>query len=116
MLDVREYTFTADEQRRCADASRALLTHVRALRTRAAGTPGQTHMWHETITFHALLHIALQAALINPRIGWCYMDEHFMRVLKLIAEACMLGTHSHTVAGSTAGKWALCVAQRWSRE
>ena len=41
---------------------------------------------------HYFIHIALQAAYLNPRLGWNYADEDFMSVLKAMGESCSAGT------------------------
>ena len=41
--------------------------------------------------------MGLAAAFGNPRFYWCYRDEDFMRVLKLIAEKSLAGTNATLV-------------------
>ncbi len=49
-------------------------------------------LFNHTIKFHALLHLGLIAAHINPRLGWCYAGEDFMHRVKQIVQSSQSGT------------------------
>ena len=38
--------------------------------------------WHEVPKFNYFQHIAILSRFMNPRLGWCYPDEDFMRIIK----------------------------------
>ena len=46
---------------------------------------------------HFACHLAMQSKYANPRHTWTYMDEDFMGLIKLIAEACSPGTPAHAI-------------------
>ena len=48
--------------------------------------------------FHFGQHVAISAAGGNPRWYWCYPDEDYMRIVKLVAEKCLSGTAPTIVA------------------
>ena len=53
---------------------------------------GWERRWGTTIKFHMMLHIGIQARWLNPRLGWTYIDEDFMGLLKALGESCAPGT------------------------
>eukprot|EP00969_Alexandrium_andersonii_P362752 15460385-Alexandrium_andersonii.AAC.1 len=53
------------------------------------------HLFNFTIKFHYMLHISLETAVINPRMGWCYSGEEMMFRAKKIVQASYRGTPAH---------------------
>lgn len=54
-------------------------------------------LFNHTIKTHYMLHIGLQAAYINPRLGWCYAGEDLMQRTKKLVQSCHRGTGPHLV-------------------
>ena len=50
------------------------------------------HLFHTTIKFHYLIHIACAARYLHPRLGWCYSGEDFMQKMKQLVASCHRGT------------------------
>ena len=48
--------------------------------------------------FHYGQHVSILASAGNPRVYWCYPDEDFMRIVKLVAEKCLAGSPPTLVA------------------
>ena len=48
-------------------------------------------LFNVTIKAHYVAHSILQAEYINPRLGWCYAGEDFMRVSKHLMAVCVQG-------------------------
>ena len=71
-------------------------------------------LWNEVPKMHYMAHIALMAAVCNPRWCWCYTDEDFMRIVKKIAESSTAGTPSHLISLKVCSKWAYGVSHRMS--
>ena len=80
VLECEDYLLPPSDQ---ADFERAiddLLLSYRALNVEARDS--DTNRWHEVPKHHYLQHLALMSKFMNPRFGWCYPDEDFMRIMK----------------------------------
>ena len=73
---------------------------------------GDIKRWHEVPNFHVGFHLVLQSRFMNPRFGWCYGDEDFEGVLKLICQRCTAGTPAHEVVSKVVRRWGHGVALR----
>ena len=49
-------------------------------------------LFHCTIKYHVLMHIALGARDLHPKLAWCYAGEDMMQKLKRIVRSCHVGT------------------------
>ena len=81
VLECEDYLLPPSDQ---ADFERAiddLLLSYRALNVEARDS--DTKRWHEVPKHHYLQHLALMSKFMNPRFGWCYPDEDFMRIMKV---------------------------------
>ena len=78
LLESDEYVFTAAQSASFYTNVWRLLVHHRALRIAA----GDRKLWNDVPKFHYLWHVAEDARFSNPRFGWCYPDEDFMRIVK----------------------------------
>jgi hypothetical protein len=54
---------------------------------------------------HWAWHLAWHAQFLSPRRGACYLDEDFVRHLKLIAQRCISGTALHAIPNMVALKY-----------
>ena len=110
ILDTPGYCMPAADQTSFEQSVAKILRHYRAL-CLAAVADG-VNRWHEVPKFHYLWHIAQQSRVVNPRWSWCYPDEDFMRVVKLIGQKCMDGTATTKVAGKVVEKWLVGILWR----
>ena len=78
LLESTDYVLSADQQARFLSLVWEFLVSYRCLR---AGS-GDTKLLNETPKFHYLWHVAQDAQNSNPRFGWCYPDEDYMRICK----------------------------------
>ena len=62
-------------------------------------------VFHFTIKYHYMLHIGLIGRYMNPRLGWCYAGEDFMKRCKSIVQACQDGSPAHLVAAKATAKY-----------
>ena len=63
--------------------------------------PRHVHLFHYTIKSHYVLHLALKAKELNPRLGWCYAGEDWMQKAKVLLASCQKNS-SPTLAISNA--------------
>ena len=54
-------------------------------------------LFHFTMKFHYLLHIATQASDICPRLTWCYQGEDLLQHLKVLIQASARGCSPQTL-------------------
>ncbi|CAE7463162.1 unnamed protein product, partial [Symbiodinium sp. CCMP2592] len=47
---------------------------------------------HTTAKLHMVLHSALLAGTVNPRLVWCFANEDFMGITRKVAQNCVRGT------------------------
>lgn len=80
ILDSESYAFEASDQAKFEGLLDEMLTAYHALNMEAVSL-GQRR-WHEVPKHHYAQHVGLQSRYYNPRWGWCYPDEDFMRILK----------------------------------
>ena len=73
-------------------------------------------MFHMTIKFHYLLHIADRSRFENPRMSWCYSGESLMMHIRdLVASSCR-GLHDTLVANKVMKKYAQALSLELERE
>ena len=68
--------------------------------------PQKIMLFHFTIKFHYLLHIAMLGQGLNPRLGWCYCGENMMQVCKSIVQASHLGSPPPLVVNKVMTRYA----------
>lgn len=103
LLDGPDYRLPARDQASLETCIAQVLGHYRALSHEAI--LNGVNRWHEVPKHHYLWHIGLQSRLANPRWAWCYPDEDFMRIIKLIGGKCLSGTATTKVAPKVVEKW-----------
>ena len=54
---------------------------------------------------HMLWHLAYHTKYINPRRAANFVDEHFQKIIKILAEKCTAGTRLHNVLAKIADKY-----------
>lgn len=64
-------------------------------------------LFHHTIKFHYVLHIALTASYQNPRMGWCYSGEDMMHKMKVLVQGSNRGTSPEVLVSKALRKYAL---------
>ena len=77
-------------------------------------------LFHCTIKWHYVLHLALLSRYENPRFGSCYTGECMMQVAKTLVQSCHLGSPPHLVVNKVMRKYAhglgmLCQPDVWKR-
>ena len=82
--------------------------------------PKKITLFHFTIKFHYLCHLALLGKGLNPRLAWCYSGEKMMQVTKQIVQASHLGSPPWLVSSKSILKYARglslhCVDNVWKR-
>ena len=82
--------------------------------------PKRIMLFHVTIKFHYLLHLALIGKVINPRLAWCYAGESMMLVVKRIVQSSHLGSPPQLVVNKVMAKYArglslACCPDVWKR-
>ncbi len=90
------------EEQEAACAASAALQAMACLEEMTA----QKGPWHLTPKAHALLHIARDSAMANPRIAHCYQDEDFVGRTKRVYSAC----HGKTAPRRALERYGLGVA------
>ena len=73
-------------------------------------------IFHVTIKYHYLLHIADMALYINPRVGWCYRGESLMHRVRILVQASCHGVAPHNLADKVMKKYCQGLAMRLVRE
>ena len=76
----------------------------------------ETRLFHITIKAHYLMHIALQAHFINPRLAWCYGGEDFMGIFKKIIACSQRGTPMRQWSSRSMLKYAMGLSILLQRE
>ena len=66
-------------------------------------------LWICIVKFHKLWHMAHRAQYLCPRRGACFIDEDFVGVVKVIAQACSSGAQLHSTLGKLVEKY------RWGK-
>ena len=82
--------------------------------------PRKVMLFHYTIKFHYLCHIALLGKRLNPRLAWCYCGEKMMQVCKTIVQSSHLGSAPWVVVNKVVTKYARgvslkCENDMWRR-
>jgi len=49
-------------------------------------------LFDTTIRLHYLVHAALMAKHLHPRLSWCYQAEHFMLYVRTLCKSCIPGS------------------------
>lgn len=62
-------------------------------------------LFSHTIKMHYMCHIGLVADYINPRLGWCYAGEDFMKRIKKLVQSSAAGTGAHLVTTKAMKKY-----------
>ena len=86
------------------------LLHIAAIRA----VPRQL-LWNEVPKMQYTQHVSDQAERQHPRLSWCYTDEDFMNIVKVVTESCLSGTKAHRAMPKVLNKWAFGIALRLSR-
>lgn len=59
-----------------------------------------------TIKHHYLVHAAIRAGHLSPRVGWCFMGEDYMSKVKRLIASCLAGNAHEKVSMKVAQKLA----------
>ena len=73
-------------------------------------------LFHVTIRFHYMLHIADIALYINPRLGWCYQGESLMHRVRILVQSSCHGVPPHLLGDKVLKKYAMALAMLSTRE
>ena len=73
-------------------------------------------LFHVTIKYHYMLHIADMALYLNPRLGWCYSGESLMHRVRTLIQASCRGVEPHKLADKVMKKYEQALAMELSRE
>ena len=63
-------------------------------------------LFHYTIKFHCLVHLAEMSQYVSPRIGWCYSGEALMYRVRVLVQSSHRGLPSHAIADKVMKKYA----------
>ena len=72
-------------------------------------------LFHFTIKCHYLLHIAMKAREINPRLGWCYQGEDWMQKAKHLLQACQKGNKPDRALNEAMKKYCYAITFQMTR-
>ena len=50
-------------------------------------------VFNVTAKSHMLMHLALYAGHVHPKLGWCFQGEDFMRVIQTLLQSCIRGNN-----------------------
>ena len=78
--------------------------------------PRHIMLFHFTIKFHYLCHIALLGRRLNPRIAWCYCGEKMMQICKAIVQSSHLGSAPPVVVNKVMLKYARGLSLKCRRD
>ena len=73
-------------------------------------------LFHVTIKYHYILHIADIAQYMNPRLGWCYQGESLMYATRKLVQSSCHGVPAHMIADKVLKKYAQALAMLLVRE
>ena len=79
-------------------------------------------LFDTTIKLHYLVHAALMAKHLHPRLSWCYQAEHFMLYVRTLCKSCIPGSsmpfvHNKMVRQHCQGKHTdMAERCRWFRD
>ena len=54
-------------------------------------------LFNVTQKFHILIHCAMRAADMNPRLGWCWLGEDYMCRMRMLIGSCTRGVKPEDV-------------------
>ncbi len=63
------------------------------------------HLFKFIPKIHLICHIGLYARFLNPRLGWCYGPEAFMKVVKRCVVSCSAGSPAQLVCCKAMSKY-----------
>lgn len=96
-----------NEMTRCALNFNRLVTSL----AHFYNTRGQL-LFNVTIKFHYLVHSAKRSGQLNPRYGWNYGGEDFMKKCKLLMQSCVRGLPLHMCVAKFSSKSAVVMELR----
>ena len=67
---------------------------------------GPRLLFHRTVKFHYLVHLAVSTRWANPMAGWCYHGESFMNLCETLHASCMRGRRGVNLDDSILTKYA----------
>ncbi len=76
----------------------------------------ETLLFHFTIKYHYMYHIADMARYINPRCGWCYAGESLMHRVRILIQSSCRGVPAHAIGDKALKKYCLALAMSLLRE
>ena len=76
----RDYTLSDEDSESFQTSIDTVLVRYRALNIEARDS--NLKRWNEVPKHHFAYHLAEWASWRIPRLGWCYPDEDFMRIMK----------------------------------
>ena len=68
--------------------------------------------WNIVTTLHYCWHLAKQAGDLNPRMTWCYANEHFVGKIATIGMSCRHGQVAARRSNSMIAKYILGITLR----
>ena len=73
-------------------------------------------LFHVTIKFHYVLHIADISLYMNPRLGWCYQGESLMHRVRILVQGSCHGVPAHMLGDKVMKKYCQGLAMLFVRE
>lgn len=71
-------------------------------------------LFHITVKAHYLLHCAMLAGVVNPRMSWCYCGEDFMQKMRTLVGSCCKGSQPSQIIVKVAVKYRRAMHQQLS--
>ena len=62
-------------------------------------------LFHITIKYHYLVHIALRSVGVSPSLAWCYGGESFLKHIKRICRQASFGTRMEKLSDKIIEQW-----------
>ena len=94
-----EYKLSEVQCAELTSCARTFGLYVSALRRHFAATAGAPLLFKVTSKLHLDIHAAMLSNYLNPRLGWCYSGEAFMRTAQELVAGSMSGTATADVIG-----------------
>lgn len=113
------YRFPGDVGKRFQACAQAFVGLNAALRRHFEGVVigvKPVLLFHLTIKYHYLLHIADIGLYLNPRMGWCYAGESLMHRVRILIQASCRGIPAHMLGDKVLKKYTQALAMELARE
>ena len=113
------WSFPDDVARAFSKAMRDFVTLNAALRHHFMGMVHRelpVYLFHFTIKYHYMEHLADRAQFENPRMSWCYAGEAFMMQIRRLVASSSLGPPASAVGAKVVLKYATAISRELARE